>query len=468
MSIDQAGLNGGAVHSRTVPIKIEKKHPLLQLANSLCWDELADIILPDLKSTTSKGKWWLGRPLRLRIHLGAYLLQHIYNITDREVEYSIKDNAAYQLFCGRTVVLKWHCPDHTKIEEFRSRLSPDTQKNLANAIAAKAEKLGFADPSHVDIDSTIQEANMAYPSDSNLLCKLAKMAKVAADYMNKKIDCFRHKAMDVNLKAIKSSARKYFFLKKTASKEEKSKKLSALLDCVSKEIRLVVSNARCMSQQFINEMPWNIKKAFVPLVQNTKKYLEDVRHFIDTGSMIPDKILSFHLSEAKCFTKNKAGKKYQFGRAIQLARVKGNFLIVDECTDPIMSDKKAVKPMLDEHTNVFKNKVIKSLATDKGYYSASNEKAAASHGIKDIGIQRPTHVKKQRIKSLAASREDELINRRAGIEPLIGHAKHRGQLGRSRMKSDRTIKASAYTSVLGFNLRQLTRYQIGKITLEAT
>ena len=69
-----------------------------------------------------------------------------------------------------------HCPDHTKIEGFRSRLTPETQKNLANIITAKAEKLGFADSSHIDIDSIIQEANMAYPKDSNLLCKLGSLA----------------------------------------------------------------------------------------------------------------------------------------------------------------------------------------------------------------------------------------------------------------------------------------------------
>ena len=86
----------------------------------------------------------------------------------------------------------------------------------------------------------------------------------------------------------------------------------------------------------------------------------------------------------------------------------------------------------------------------------------------EIGIQRPSNIKKPRIKPLPAFRENELINRRAGVEPLIGHAKNKGQLGRSRMKNDRTIEASGYASVLGFNLRQTMRYKIGKIALEGT
>jgi len=113
----------------------------------------------------------------LRIHLGVYLLQQLFNKTDRQIEYDVKDNAAYQLFCGRGIIDKWHCPDHTKIEEFRSRLSPEVQQELANHLAVLASKLGFAKAKDLDIDSTVQEANMVYPSDVHLLVKLGVMAK---------------------------------------------------------------------------------------------------------------------------------------------------------------------------------------------------------------------------------------------------------------------------------------------------
>lgn len=36
-------------------------------------------------------------------------------------------------------------------------------------------------------------------------------------------------------------------------------------------------------------------------------------------------------------------------------------------------------------------------------------------------------------------------------------------MGRSRMKSDETTKSAGYCSVLGFNLRQLTRYVAGEV-----
>ena len=166
-----------------VTIDVSSAHPLIQLAQVIPWQALANMVLPDLQRTTAKGQWWLGRKLKLRIHLGAFLLQWLDHLTDRQVEWAIKDHAAYQLFCGRGVVNNWHPPDHTKIEAFRSRLSPETQRQVANQVAVWATALGFADPSKMDLDSTIQEANIAYPSDAQLMVKMTLLVNKVWTYM---------------------------------------------------------------------------------------------------------------------------------------------------------------------------------------------------------------------------------------------------------------------------------------------
>jgi hypothetical protein len=73
----------------------------------------------------------MGRKLKIRVHLSIFILQRLYNLTDRKAEYGLRDNAAYQLFCGVNIVEKWSVPDHTKIEKFRNRLSPETQRSIA-------------------------------------------------------------------------------------------------------------------------------------------------------------------------------------------------------------------------------------------------------------------------------------------------------------------------------------------------
>ena len=126
-----------------------------------------------------------------------------------------------------------------------------------------------------------------------------------------------------------------------------------------------------------------------------------------------------------------------------------------------MEDKKCVGAAIVEHITIFGPDRLASLAADKGYYSHANVKKAASLGVQEVGLQCPGRVRaNQSEQNIQDARR--LRDRRAGIEPLIGHAKKFG-LGRSRMKSDSTTLASGYRSILGFNLRQLERNISGEL-----
>ena len=159
MSLCQEGLNS-KVYAASVSIFVPESEPLIKLSNQIDWGKIADLVMPDLKKT-KKGFWWLGRKLYLRIHLAVLILQVLFKSTDRATEAMIKTTARFQIFCGLRLIKRWCCPDHTKIEEFRNRLSPETHKAIADYIIKLAIQLGFADPSKVDIDSTVQEANMS-------------------------------------------------------------------------------------------------------------------------------------------------------------------------------------------------------------------------------------------------------------------------------------------------------------------
>lgn len=459
MGICHSGMDRTA-QAAFVSIKVAEEHPLIQLAQTVQWQELSNLILWDLKKTPA-GKWWVGRKLKLRVHLGVYLLQQIFNKTDRQIEYDVKDNAAFQIFCGRYIVDKWQAPDHTKIEEFRSRLSPETQKKLANHVAFHAARLGFAIPEEYDIDSTIQEANMTYPADSSLLKKLGAMCHKAAKSLSK-IKGISKDSLSVNMKKISSVAREYFFMPKNSTKELKNSRLKKLLKLVTKEVEPIIKACENLSDLVLKKMPWHKRITIKQIRESSRQYLKDVLKFLCNGVVESTKRLSFHLKEVSCFTKGKPGKKYQFGRVIQLGRIGGNFFLVGKCTTTHMPDKKSLIPMITEHENLFGKRKIKSLSTDKGYYSSKNEKIAAKKGIEKIGIQRPYNIRQKHPKPISKECQEKLTNRRSGIEPLIGHVKQKGQLGRSRMKSDKTIENSSYSSVLGFNLRQLIRHQQGK------
>lgn len=444
-----------------VTIEVSPNHPLIQLALVIPWQELAELVLPDLKRTTAKGNWWRGRKLKLRLHLGALLLQWLYDLTDRQVDWAIKDNAAYQLFCGCCLVEDWHAPDHTKIEEFRSRLSPETQRQLANQVAVWATELGFADPSKMDIDSTIQAANIAYPSDAHLMVKMTLLVNKVWMYMKKNVSFFADFIATVDVKAVKAKAKVYLF---NHHKEIEHKK--AAFESLWHESFTQICNVKkyfeVLLDYDIERMPWNIRRSFDQVGEYCSHFFLHVASFMCRGVMVPEKALSFHAKAISCFNKGKLSKGLQFGRAFQLGRIGGNFLVVGSCTSLRMEDKTSVRPMVGEHQTLFGEGTLESCGTDKGYYSSANRKYLASlEGLSEFCLQQPGADLKNRSES-EAEVHARLVDRRSGIEPLIGHAKHGGQLGRSRMKTDETTLAAGYSAIGGFNLRQLVRHLMGK------
>lgn len=461
MSICSSGLDAPC-GGQLVTIDVAPTHPLLQLAQVIPWPTLAALVLPDLKQSTAKGKWWLGRKLKLRIHLGAFLLQWLYNLTDRQVEWGLKDNAAYQLFCGWGSVEEWHAPDHTKIEEFRSRLAPDTQRLLANEVAVWARALGFADPAVMDIDSTVQEANMAYPADAQLMRKLAQKCGTVLAWLKQAKKRYVPTELQIDLAAINRKAKEYFFLAKTTVIEKRREVFQAYHHLVKQQVKPVIAFCPALSPQAYTALPWNIRRTIKQITAQGWRFILDVAHFIRTHSIKPGKLLAFQCRAVACIRKGKVGKENEFGRVFQVGRIGGNFLLVGACTSLRMEDSAALPPMIATHQHLFGEGTLRSCGTDKGYYSAANRKyLRALSGLEEVGLQHPGRDLTTLSESERALRR-RLANRRAGIEPLLGHAKQGGQLGHSRMKADTTTLAAGYAAIGGFNLRQLSRHQLGK------
>ena len=427
MSICQKGLDA-KVKSQLISIKVPSKDSYIQLANAIDWIFLAKIALPDIENT-AKGFYWLGRKINLRIHLSILILQPLLKETDRGIIELIKHCPRLQAFCGYGIISKWKLPHHTKIEEFRNRLLPETYKNIGHHIVKLAQEMGFANPSWMDVDSTVQEANVAYPADANLMRKLAQKCK---------------------------KARNYFFLSKNTAIEKKREIFASYHHLVKEQLKDFINFTESMTQKQIKALPWNIRADIKQIREKSWRYLLDVAHFIRTNSIKAGKILSWHCQEVACISKKKAGKEIEFGRQVQLGRIGGNFIISFSSTEVRMEDKKSVDLVIEEHAEIFGPEVLKSIGADKGYHSGKNIAYAESKGINADGMQRPHNVKKFVKEDVALPLRD----RRAGIEPLIGHAKQFG-LGKSRMKSDRATVASVHRSVMGFNLHQLKR-KIGR------
>ena len=437
------------VNGISTTLTVEDDHPLILLARMLDWPRLIALVIEDLKATSKGGNWQLGRPLFVRTHLAAFFLKVIYDKTDRDLAEDLKYNIAFGAFAGMDIVDKWDPPHFSSIEKFRNRLSPETQVALTNELALGAVKNGYADPSKLDIDSTVQEANMTYPADVELMSQMMEKLEKIERWV-KAHDRSYPSSETFDLKKINSLSKGYFLLPKNTNAEARSEKFKELHTEVSRHFNSKVSLLKNFKPSLIEKMPWNIKRVFDQLVGKGEKYLKDVEHFIKTKTIQAGKILSWHLEEVACIVKGKAGKPFQFGRAIQLGRIGGNFICTANHDTVTMSDKSAIPNFISQFKRVFGNDSVSSITADKGYYSTLNQQAC----IDTLGEDGQFHLG-YTYEHLTEEENQTLSNRRAGIEPIIGHGKGKGQLGRSRMKSDLATKAAAFGSMIGFNLRQL-------------
>ena len=438
-----------------ISISLTGKEGLVQLGNILDWKILENLVLKDLKKTEKKS-WHLGRALMLRIHLAVYILQALFNKTDRGIEADLKQNALFQLFCGHGIVDRWRIPDHTCIEKFRNRLSPETHHAISEFVIKAAHKAGFANPAWMDVDSTVQEANISYPSDASLMTKLTAKAVKVAKYLTQ---C--GEKISVNLKKVRGKMKEYFFMSKNTLKEKKRKVFAELHQLVVEEVVPVIKKGMDISEREFQTLPSRMKSLFHHVCELGIELLADVESFIKTSKIVPTKILSFHAQLVACINKGKAGKTYEFGRTFQLGRIGGNFLFIKKADSIRDEDKSAIPSMIKQHERLFGKGILESVATDKGYYSKKNINSLKRACIKEIGIQTPKHAK-IKIPFQSQEEKDRLRDRRAGIEPLIGHLKQRG-FGKSRMKSDTATENSAYRCVMGWNCHQMIRNLEGRV-----
>lgn len=264
--------------------------------------------------------------------------------------------------------------------------------------------------------------------------------KKVADYLKKKIlqpiEVSTSGLKFFDLKNIKGIFKKYIFTKKDLEPSEVTGKLKTLFRAVIDPVATVIKISNGLWDFEKDKLPWNIKATIEKLTNICWDYIKKVGDELYLNKKALDLPLALHAKEVACFIKNKKHtKKLQFGRAYQLTKIKGNFILVGKCTSIRMNDKETLSQLLLEHKEYFPEQSIQSLTADKGYYSKANEKRLEEDGIKEIGIARPVNIKKSPLHS--AEVLDKLANRRAGIEPLIGgHIKRGGQLGRSRMKKD--------------------------------
>ena len=390
-------------------------HELVQLAGKIDWDRF-------LAAFSASYSPDMGAPAKAtRLMVGLQYLKYTFNESDESVVARWVENPYWQYFCGYTH-LQHQCPIHpTSMSRWRKRVGADRLVEMLEETIALAKREGHVsrrDLERVNVDTTVQEKNITYPTDSKLLYRALQKLVVAA--RSRKIALRQSYLRVGKIAAVKAS--RYAHARQYQRMRRSLRKLRTYVGRLIGDIRRKVSDP---------------DGALATLLARADRVRQQQPH--DTH-----KLYSLHEPEVQCISKGKAHKRYEFGQKVAVASTnRGNWMVAAR----MLPDNP-----YDGHTLAETLRVVERVTgvsptdayVDKGY------RGHGYAGATNIHVAGAAYANRSRS-------ERRRRRRRSAIEPKIGHLKSDHRMNRcflARLEGD---AINAVLAAAASNLRKLLR-----------
>lgn len=395
---------------------LNRQHPLYRLADSIDWS-LFDIEFGSLYVEN------FGRPgLPIRLLVGLHYLKHAYNVSDEAVVERFLENPYWQYFCGFEFFQHEFPLDPTTLVKWRKRIGPKGMEKLLQVTIETAKSQEYVTEKHlerVNVDTTVQEKAVAFPTDARLYHKarriLVRLAKRNGIDLRQTYERLGKRAFIMQ--------GRYSHARQTNRAKREQRRLRLYLGRVIRDIERKCSEPDGMLATMLERA----KQIFVQKRNDTNK------------------LYSMQAPEVECIAKGKAHKKYEFGCKVSLVSTSRDSWIVGvQAIHGNPYDGHTLKESLDQAQAVTGWRPQHAYC-DKGY-----------KGNPEMLGNTEIHLANKKKKSMKAS-EWKWYRRRSGIEPIIGHAKQDHRMDRNYLKGEDGDKINAILAGCGFNIRKLLR-----------
>jgi transposase, IS5 family len=401
---------------------IDMRHPLVKLSGLVDWSGLA----ADLAVHYCADGGRPGEPIRLMA--GLLLLKDVKGISDEEVCATWRENPYFQYFCGEEFFQHRLPVEPPSLSIFRKRIGVSGCERLLQEtirIGLKSGAVAPKDLRRLNVDTTVQEKAVRFPTDTQL-CHKARLELVKSAH---KHGVALRQSYARKSKSALIMANKYFAARQLKRARAQTKRVRNYLGRVMRDIGRAIARTPGLAFGFGDD-----------LAKAGRIYAQAANR------REPGKIYSWHAPEVECIAKGKAHKNYEFGCKASLASTNGgNFIVAAMAHHGRPYDGHTLRQVLDRAATLTGVKPAE-VHVDLGY---------RGHGIKDDGTEIIMARRKRGMTGTLRKRQ----KRRAAIEPIIGHCKNDRKVGpRNWLKGKRGDQINAAAMAIGFNLRKILRW----------
>lgn len=437
--IEQASLFSGTTLKMDVLVPQGNRYRVL--AEKLPWRELGEVAnryrakQVDIRN---------GRPLNLRLHLGAMIAQSMNRWTDRETEEMVAQHAGVRLLCA--LEFSSETTDHTSIETFRNQLTVEGVEAINRLVVKVAVGAGFTGSGLCSSDTTAQESPIAYPTEvghmKNIAAKLVGIGKKIRKKLSGKLG---ELAKEVQ----------HTFTKIRLFTRGKGKKAVAGKKRLSQELQRTVSRMRRMVQEKVRRLKGEARDRYQEVLDFYGQMLSQIRHWMKTGFHKPGKVVSLWEREARAIVRKKAVKAVEFGRRWIITRLEKGYIIGTPCRKLGGDADTAIMPEVLEHFERMMGELPEMAVYDRGGDGPKNHQILAKKGIRHNAIFRKG---KESLPGLGRNTVLKARRERALSEAAIAVIKHpRYGFNKPRAKSSEGCLLKGQAAILGANLTHLAR-----------
>lgn len=392
---------------------LNQRHALYKLAGQIDWNA-AEAKFGDLYSEE-------GRPgIPIRLMVGLNYLKHTYNLSDEEVVAQWAENPYWQYFCGETYFQHQLPIDPSQMTRFRKRIGDagcEFMLGLTIKVGIVTKTVSTSSLSIVNVDTTVQEKAVAFPTDARLYHK----ARAALVRTAKRMGIPLRQSYERVSKLALAKNGRYAHARQMKRARREQKRLRTYLGRVIRDIE------RKLPQEHAAKMN--------TLLEIAKRILTQQRH--DRG-----KVYSMHAPEVECIAKGKAHKPYEFGVKVGIVSTSKESFVVGMQSLP--------GNPYDGHT------LQESLAQVERLTGTLPKEAYVDRGYKGHGVD-DTQVWIAGAKRGITTAIKKKLKRRNAVEPVIGHMKNDGRLDRNFLKGEEGDAINALLCGAGHNLRKILR-----------